>query len=173
MLGYVISTGQGAGDRLLAEVAQGLVARNVVLAGVVQSNYEFDPERRCHMDLTVLGQGPIIRISQDRGRHARGCRLDPQGLAEAVRHVDQALERGDVAVLIVNKFGKSELEGEGFREVIGKALLLNVPVVTTVSAGHVAGFLDFADGLASELPADAAQIVAWCLQHCAGADQPR
>ncbi len=133
MLGYVVKTGQGAGDALLAAVVAGLAARGVALAGVVQSNYVFDPDRHCHMDLTVLGDGPVVRISQDRGRHARGCRLDPEGLALAVGHVEAALDSGQAALLVVNKFGKAELDGEGFRQTIGKALLAGLPVLTTVS----------------------------------------
>jgi len=168
MLGYVINTAQGAGDALLSQVASGLAARGIRLAGVVQSNYVFDPERRCHMDLSLLDHDRVIRISQDRGKHARGCRLDPEGLAQAVALVDAALERGGSQVLIVNKFGKAELEGEGFREAIGKAMLAGIPVLTTVSGGHVQGFLEFASGLAEELPDDPQRIIDWCLAQAAG-----
>ena len=165
MLGYVVNAGRGMGDRLLADVADRLAGRGLRLAGVVQTNYVFDPERRCHMDLSVLGQGPVVRISQDRGRHARGCRLDPEGLALAVGHVEAMLDQGSVDLLIVNKFGKSELDGEGFRDLIGKAVLAGIPVLTSVSAGHRDGFLDFAADLASELPPDPERIVAWCLEQ--------
>ena len=167
MLGYVVKTGQGAGDALLAAVIAGLAARGVALAGVVQSNYVFDPDRHCHMDLTVLGDGPVVRISQDRGRHARGCRLDPEGLALAVGHVEAALDGGAAALLVVNKFGKAELDGDGFRETIGKALLAGLPVLTTVSPSHRAAFLDYAGELAQELPADADSVIAWCLEQAA------
>ena len=172
MLGYAINTAQGAGDDLLSQVAESLVSQGFVLAGVLQSNYVFDPERRCHMDLTVLGQGPVIRISQDRGRHARGCRLDPQALALAVHQVAQALDQGGADLVIVNKFGKAEAEGEGFRDVIGKALLADVPVLTTVLPGNLATFLEFAGPFAIELPADPALIVGWCLaQRGPGTDR--
>lgn len=164
MLGYVVNAGRGAGDVLLAQVATALAAQGLRMAGVVQTNYEFDPEKRCHMDLNVLGQGPVIRISQDRGRHARGCRLDAQGLAEAVAHVEAMLDAGSADILIINKFGKSEMDGDGFRDVIAKALLAGVPVLTAVSNGHRAGFLDFAGEFAQELPADLGAILDWCGQ---------
>ena len=168
MLGYVINTGKGAGDALLAAVAQDLRARGVGIAGVVQTNYVFDPERRCHMDLAVLGRDAVLRISQDRGRHARGCRLDPDGLAQAVAMVERDLDTGAPALLLINKFGKSELDGDGFRDVIAKALMAGVPVLTGVSKGNLAGFLDFAGDLATELPADQARIVAWCMAQATG-----
>ena len=163
MLGYVIAGGRGAGDRLIAAVAEALSARGLPLAGAVQLNVEHAPDRHCHMDLRILGAGATFRISEDRGPHARGCRLDAQGLAQAVRRVEESLDRQAPAVLIVNKFGKEEAEGGGFREVIGRALLAGVPVLTSVSAKNLPAFRAFADGLAEEVPADPERAVAWCL----------
>ena len=167
MLGYVVKTGQGMGDRLLGAVVAELGLRGVAMTGAVQSNYVFDPDRHCHMDLTVLGQGASVRISQDRGRHARGCRLDPQALALVVGQVEAALDTGTPALLVVNKFGKAELDGEGFRDAIAKALVAGLPVLTTVSPGQLAGFQAFAGDLACELPADVAAVVDWCLAQLA------
>ena len=163
MLGYVISLGQGSGDRLIAAVAERISARGLPLAGAVQLNVEHDPERRCHMDLMILGQGGNFRISEDRGRHARGCRLDSHGMALAVQRVEADLARQPPALLIINKFGKEEAEGGGFREVIGHALLAGVPVLTSVSVANLPAFRAFADGLATEIPAEIDAAVAWCL----------
>lgn len=163
MLGYVISPGRGAGDRLLAAVADDLAVRGIALAGAVQLNVEHEPDRPCHMDLRILGAGETFRISEDRGRHARGCRLDPQGLADGVLRVEAGLARG-AAIVIVNKFGKAEAEGGGFREAIGRALVADIPVLTAVSAQNLPAFLDFADGMATELSAEFDAVVAWCLR---------
>lgn len=167
MLAYAINTGRGQGDGLLAEVASALALRGVSLAGVIQSNLEFDPLRRCHMDLTILGQGPVVRISQDRGRHARGCRLDTAALSVAVAHVETALAQGQPRLLIINKFGKAEIDGGGFRDAIARAMLDGIPVLTTLSQGHLAAFTAFAADLATELPADPAAILHWCLDQLA------
>lgn len=162
MLGYVISSGRGEGDRLMVAVAEALAARGIAVAGAVQVNVERGAGCRCDMDLRVLGGREVLRISEDRGPHSSGCRLDPRGLAEAVQRVETALDRG-AALLIVNKFGKAESEGGGFRAVIGKAMLAGVPVLTAVSAKQVPGFLAFAEGLGTELPADPEAVLAWCL----------
>ena len=169
MLGYIVSSGTGSGDRLIAAVAETLAARGVALAGAVQLNVEHDPDRPCHMDLRVLGQGVRFRISEDRGRHARGCRLDPRGLALAVQQVETHLDRQPPALLIVNKFGKEEAQGSGFRAAIGTALAAGLPVLTSVSARNLPAFLAFADGLAAEVPADPDRAVAWCLDATAEA----
>jgi len=168
MLGYIISSGRGAGDRLMIAIAGQLAARGIAVAGAVQINIEHDPARHCHMDLRILGHEDVLRISEDRGRHARGCRLDPRGLADAVQRVESVLDQRAASVLIVNKFGKQEAEGGGFREVIGRALIAGLPVLTTVSEGNLPAFLRFADGMATEVPPDAAAAVAWCLAASPG-----
>jgi nucleoside-triphosphatase THEP1 len=168
MLGYMISTGRGAGDRLMIAVAEGLAAKGIAVAGAVQLNVEHDPERHCHMDLHILGRDDVLRISEDRGRHARGCRLDPRGLADAVQRVETVLDEGRAGVLLINKFGKQEAEGGGFREVIGRALLDGRPVLTTVSQGNLPAFLAFADGLGVEIAPDAEAAVDWCLAALSG-----
>ncbi|MFN3955871.1 MAG: DUF2478 domain-containing protein [Pararhodobacter sp.] len=161
MLGYVIGARRGAVDTLIAEVAQALLAEGIALAGVVQVNSETGPQTRCDMDLQVLTQGKQVRISQSLGPMARGCRLDPQGLEAAVGMVEAALDAAP-ALLIVNKFGKAELEGRGFRPVIGRALAEGVPVLTAVNEANLEGFTRFAEGLGTPLPPDAAQVLAWC-----------
>lgn len=164
MLGYFVPTGRGEGDRLLAAVAEDLAIRGVAVAGAVQHNVDYDPDRRCHMDLSVIGQDGRVRISQERGKLASGCRLDAQGLVEAVQRVEAALAGQSVGLVIVNKFGVQECEGGGFREVIGRALTAGIPVLTSVSSGHLSAFLAFADGLAEEIPPTHAAVVDWCLK---------
>jgi len=161
MLGYVMAEGRGAADLLIRDVALRLRAEGVSLAGAVQFNIETDPARKCQMDLQILSGNDTIRISQDLGVLARGCRLDPAGLERAVGLVSAALETG-ADCLIINKFGKQEAEGRGFRPLIGDALAAGVPVLTAVNPGNVDAFLGFAQDLAERLPEDAALVADWC-----------
>lgn len=162
MLGYVVSEGRGEGDRLIREAAERLRAAGLPLAGAVQVNLDRDPARKCDMDLHILSGHDTVRISQDLGRLARGCRLDPEGLERAVGLVAAALAENP-ALLIVNKFGKQEIDGRGFRPVIGEALAAGIPVLTAVNAGNVEAFEAFAEGFGDRLPADVDRIVDWCL----------
>lgn len=165
MLGYVTAEGRGAADRLLTELAQKLVSEGWPLAGVVQLNLERSPDRHCDMELQVLGHTHSVRISQDLGPHARGCRLDAAGLEQAVGMVEAALDTGP-ALLIINKFGKTEAEGRGFRNVIGRALADGVPVLTSVSNANLAAFLAFSDGLAAPVSPDPDSLRAWVEANC-------
>ena len=75
-------------------VAERLMAEGWLLAGAVQANPDGARGNKCHMDLHVLATGDVIRISQDLGALARGCRLDAGGLASAVGLAEASLEKG-------------------------------------------------------------------------------
>lgn len=161
MLGYVVSEGRGRADALLAEVAGQLMDAGWNIAGAVQVNVDRDDGRPCEMDLHVLAGDRVIRISQNLGALAKGCRLDPAALEETVGLVERALT-GGVRLLIVNKFGKQELDGRGFRPLIGRALAQGTPVLTAVGTEAATRFGDFAGGLGQHLPLDAGAVLAWC-----------
>ena len=161
MLGYVISEGRGTVDPLMARVAGRLMARGWPVAGVVQVNTDTGPDRKCDMDLQVLTGAEPVRISQRLGRLARGCRLDPQGLERAVGLVERALDAGP-RLVVINKFGKAELDGRGFRPLIGLALAEGVPVLTAVNRANLAGFHAFTGGIGTALPPEPAAILDWC-----------
>jgi hypothetical protein len=159
-LAYVIGGARGEGDRLLAEVAAALAARGWPLAGVVQINTDRG-DSPCDMDLSVLGLGRTVRISQSLGPHSQGCRLDPEGLETAVGLVAGTLARGP-RLMIVNKFGKAEVEGRGFRPLIGEALAAGIPVLTGVRAVNLEGFRAFAGGFEEALEGQVSAILRWC-----------
>lgn len=159
MLGYVmIPTDEaegGAAARLLVQTAARLAAEGIRLAGAVQLNHD-RPDGACDMELAILGEdaeGPAIRISQDLGRCAQGCRLDGDALARAVGRAAVVLGRG-ADLLIVNKFGKQEAQGGGFRDLIGQALVQGVPVLLSVAPTQQAQFLAFAENLAQPVAAE-------------------
>lgn len=167
VLGYVTGEGRGESDRLLAVVAERLQAEGWPLAGVVQHNTARAGQRRCDMDLQVLGRGERVRISQGLGEAAQGCRLDPDGLETAVGLVEASLP--GARMLIVNKFGKAEIEGRGFRLLIGEALGRGLPVLVGVKRDNLTGFAAFAEGLAEALPSDVEALLDWCRAQAGGA----
>lgn len=160
-LGYVSLPGRGANDRFLAQVAARLQDRDLKLAGTVQTNIERADRTKCDMDIVVLPDGPVLRISEDRGNLARGCRLDAGVLEQAVAGVSRAVPGADL--LIVNKFGKQEAEGRGMAPLIAEALERNLPVLLGVNGLNLPAFQTFAGGLETALAADIDQVVEWCV----------
>ncbi|MDA3888908.1 MAG: DUF2478 domain-containing protein [Allgaiera sp.] len=157
----VMSDERGRTDLILAEVAVALMAKGLQVAGVVQTNFDRPGRSHCDMDIWVLPDGPEIRINQQLGEGAHGCRLDAGALETAVAQVEARFSE-DVDILILNKFGKHEAEGRGFRALIAEALARGIPVLTGVNRLNAAAFDQFAEGMAEPLAAEAAQILSWC-----------
>lgn len=130
--------------RALAAQARG---RGLVPGGVLP---EAGASRggRCDMLLRDLFSGETIRISEDRGALARGCRLDRDGLARACALILANLRFCDLVLL--NKFGRAEVEGGGFRSVIGDALTLGIPTIIGVPRRNLQDWRAFAGDLAHE-----------------------
>ncbi|MCC5992483.1 MAG: DUF2478 domain-containing protein [Rhodobacteraceae bacterium] len=163
-LACISVAGKGLTDACLAQAVALIQARGVRLAGTVQSNPQRADRPKCDMDVHILPDGPVLRISEDRGPHARGCRLDA-GVLEAA--VAATLERLDGAeMLVINKFGKQEAEGRGFVPVIAEAVARGLPVLVGVNPLNHAAFHAFAEGMVQDLTADPDTIVNWAIAQC-------
>lgn len=135
LLHALISDRQGEAEGAIAALVGGLIARGVKLAGVMQA--EPGRPRRCRCDsiLRDLSSGREISIAQELGAGARGCRLDHGALETAAEWVEASLEAG-VEALVINKFGKREAEGHGFRPAMASAAALGIPAITTLAPGN-------------------------------------
>lgn len=148
-------------DDFMAAVVSRLDAEGIRVCGLVQENFGDDPNCSV-MTLVDLGSSGRFGISQRLGADARGCRLDPHGLAAAGGQLDQALA-GGADLLVLNKFGKAEAEqGAGLRSTVSRALDVGLPVLTAVRPPYTAGWADFHGGLAAELAPDLDTVLAWC-----------
>ncbi|MCI2399614.1 DUF2478 domain-containing protein [Aliiroseovarius subalbicans] len=163
-IAYTMAPGRGDTNSLLFKLAQSLVARGYRPSGTVQIDTERDYDGPCDMDVKVLPDGSVLRISQNLGRGSSGCRLDVGALETAVGLVGADLASG-ADCLIVNKFGKHEAEGHGFRTVIADALARDIPVLVGTNKLNQAAFETFADGLAQNLPPDLKSLEDWVFTH--------
>jgi len=159
-IGYMTAEARGDLDLLLHGLALRAAARGLRLCGTVQINSDCGPDRPCDMDVRILPDGPVIRISQSLGPGARGCRLDPDALEQAVAHTSARLAAG-CDLLIVNKFGKQEADGRGFRGVIADALGAGIPVLVGVNRLNLERFEAFTEGLAEPVEPDVGALDTW------------
>lgn len=169
-IAYTMAPGRGDTDLMLSAVARTLQGQGYNPAGVVQVNSERADDGPCDMDVLVLPQGPTFRISQNLGRNSKGCRLDPDALETAVGLVAARLVTG-ADCLIINKFGKHEAEGRGFRAVIAEALGQDIPVLVGLNPLNAPAFLDFVGDMAIELPAAAQDLQGWLVPLIKGRRQ--
>ncbi|KPA23560.1 hypothetical protein shim_01680 [Shimia sp. SK013] len=159
-IAYTMARGRGELDLLLAELAKRLQARGVATRGIVQTNSECESDHRCDMDVQILPDGDVIRISQHLGKEARGCRLDPNAMAHAVTQVARSME-GPYDVFMLNKFGKQEADGQGFRDLIAEAAASGATVIAGTNPLNSEKFEQFADGMATEVAPDIDVLLAW------------
>jgi nucleoside-triphosphatase THEP1 len=157
-----IRTEQGeAADRLFEKLVDRLRTQGVVVSGVIQRRAEFADTCCAEMGLELLSTGEIVQISQPLGKGSQGCRLDPRGLAEITVHLLAELEKKP-DLLILNRFGKGEQDGQGFRQLIGHAVELSIPVLTAVRSPFLDDWRAFAGDLSTELSPKLPEIEAWC-----------
>lgn len=155
---YVSLHGRGQTDACLTAAVRLLQAAGLRLSGTFSLETD-DPS--CDMQLQVLPDGPVIRINQNLGSQARGCRLDGGALEHAVVEVSSRTEGAQA--LIVNKFGKLEAMGRGYVPLIAEALERGIPVLIGVNALNLPDLLTFAGDMAQALPGDPQAIADWAL----------
>lgn len=146
----LVYSDSAAADHVLREIAVGLLEEGYRLAGLVQINTPRPGRSRCDMMLEELASGEHLGISQDLGREARGCVLDTSQLLTAMEKVRATLvERPDLVIL--NKFGKTEAEGGGFRPLIADSIESGLPLLIGVPWRNIESWRLFAGPLAREV----------------------
>ncbi|MCP4316885.1 MAG: DUF2478 domain-containing protein [Hyphomicrobiales bacterium] len=147
-------------DGILIDAVKALKAEGIRVGGFVQHDTP-DTESCCsitHVEDVMTGSRH--RITQALGAGSKGCRLDPQALAEMAGRLLLLLDE-EVDIIVLNRFGKGESDGQGFRAVIEKAIDLGVPVLTAVRDTYLPAWEEFSGELAAALPMDAAAANEW------------
>ena len=150
-------------DQLIAGVVQVLEAEGVALCGVLQHEVA-DTEGCCaSMYLQNISDGACLKLSQDLGSGSQGCRLNPHTLAESSGQLLLEMDKNP-DLLVLNRFGKGEAEGHGFRTVLEKAYQRQIPVLVGVKETHRAAWEEFAGCFSRALKVDSRSVLMWCLK---------
>lgn len=148
-------------DRLLEAFVSTKLASGLRICGVLQSRSGAKGECYCSdMDLKAIGTGKVFRISQSLGSGSSGCRLHPGAMAECSAYLDQQIQEG-CDLLVLNRFGKGESQGQGFRELISTALMAGIPVLTATRENYRKDWQIFAGELGVELPFEQSAVSLW------------
>jgi len=147
-------------DTLLARVAYQLRGDGWKLAGVVQAP-DASRNSRCEMTLEDLATGIRVETTDRLGPSASGCRLDTEALEDSVGLAASALDC-DTRLVVINRFGKRETEGAGFRSMIEHAVVLDVPVLVGLKRMHMDAWTCFVGGEPLLLPHRPEEVLRWC-----------
>ena len=132
-------------EALLAEFATELKTRGFAVGGQLQETTRAADGRKTHMEVTELDTGRRLSIGQSLGKASKSCILDSQALAEASGAMRRAVE-ARVDLLFVNKFSKSECEGQGLAPEMLTAVAEGIPVLTAVPGVLIQEWIDFTGG---------------------------
>ncbi|HMN84044.1 MAG TPA: DUF2478 domain-containing protein [Burkholderiaceae bacterium] len=163
----IIDDGSGRAARLLSDVVRGLREAGCRVRGLVMTRPCGGADCASEMVLVDVETRDEYPVSQSLGPHSQACRADPHGFARASVALRHALH-DDPALLVVNRFGMLEAEGQGFRAEFLEILSHDVPLLTVVAARHVDAWQQFT-GAATVLPADAQAVREWLARTVSGA----
>ncbi|NIY75364.1 DUF2478 domain-containing protein [Thalassospira sp. HF15] len=146
-------------DDLLAGIADAMLANGKSVAGYVQKRRK-DADCGTLVHVRNLRSGDEMPITKNRGKMAKGCKLDGDALSTLAEQLARDVEAGS-DILIIARFGRSEAEGRGLRDVISRALDLEIPVLVGVRDEYRDAWEEFHGGYADALTLDATAIENW------------
>lgn len=156
----IVYSNSAAACRSLSELGYRLRDGGVVVAGIVPYHAMRDEESCCDMEVEELASRFVLQLAEDTDDKQDGCRVDPAALQEAAALIAAAFNK-DPELVIINKFGRLEVEGLGLGEVISDAVDRGIPLVVGVPERHVASFREFTCGLAEEAQLGSPRIQQW------------
>jgi Protein of unknown function (DUF2478) len=169
-LAYFTMPDRGMTDALIAQAVEEFEINGLRLAGTVRAR-PVDPHAHpCDMELRVLPDGPVTRISQTLGSGSKGCRLDGGAIESIAAAVEMRLIAADL--LIINKFGKQEARSRGLCPAIAMAQEMGIPTLVGVNQMNRPDFMAFSAGMAEPLPPDLRAIHAWFDRVIALSEKP-
>ena len=107
-------------DEVLETVVRAVQSRGYPVAGYLQRETPDGPGCCSATFLEDVSSGEQLRITQALGAGSRGCRLNPQALADVSGRLLSVVD-ANTDLLVLNRFGKGESDGHGFRSVIESA----------------------------------------------------
>jgi hypothetical protein len=143
-------------DAILREFASDLNARGFRVVGMTQAGHCADSS----LSVVLLHSGDKLLLAQDFDPAASGCRLDVARLQNAGARVADAFDAG-ADLLVINRFGKRERDGQGLGYLIERALNAGTPVVIAVSNQRLGEWTKFAGDKTVELACDRPSLDAW------------
>jgi hypothetical protein len=143
-------------DTILRDFASDLNARGLRAVGMTQAGQCADSS----LSVVLLHSGEKLLLAEDFDPAASGCRLDVARLQNAGARVGAALEAG-ADLLIINRFGRRERDGQGLAYLIERARDADTPVVIAVSSARLAEWIEFAGGMTVKLACDRHALDTW------------
>lgn len=149
-------------DAFLAEIVARERARGRRMQGMLMTYPDRGAGCASAMVLVDIATNESYLVSQALGSGSSSCRADTQGFARASGVFRRALAapRGEVDLVVCNRFGELEAAGGGFAAELLELMAAGVPLLTVVAPRFRDAWTRFTGG-APLLPVDADSVHAW------------
>ncbi len=132
-------------DGLLMDFADDLRNAGLRAVGVIQRG------RSCRsqtprLGVVMLPDGEAAELVRPAAICAAGCGLDPDRLTDVATRLAIAIEDG-ADLVIINRFGRAEAEGQGLIDLVALAVAADIPVLIAVPERRFADWIRFTDGM--------------------------
>lgn len=145
---------------ILSQAVAHLRNQGIAVGGLLQEAESGRSEPCVTLQVVDLRSGQRSRITQNRGKEARGCKLDEQGLLALSYCIDQAVD-DRVDLVVVSRFGRAEAAGGGLLASFTAAVCAGVPLLTAVREPYLERWAAFHGGLAVDLPPTVDAVLGW------------
>ncbi len=147
-------------DALLIEAVGAFQAQGLTVAGVTQTYSDTQGCSGSQVRLQSIDGSLDMAIMEPRGQESQGCRLDYHAMADASSWIENALDQ-TADLFVLNRFGRSECEGNGLRSILQRCAEDERPTLVAVRHDYVAAWNEFHGGLGDVLPARLDAILDW------------
>jgi hypothetical protein len=155
VVGLVLRDDQSDTESLLQRFVARLTDAGTDVAGILQQ-----PGGGREMVWTDITSGQVTVISQSLGKDSRGCRVDPAAVAVLSQKLRDDIGRRP-ALLVINRFGRLEAEGNGLAAEMLEAMAQTIPLLTSLAPTHRDAWDSRTGGIGTWLPADDQALWAW------------
>lgn len=145
---------------VLMDVIVRLREEGALIGGLLQQPESLGSAKCLMLDLVDLRSGDRARITQNRGKESRGCKLDEEGLISLSHCIDTAI--GDrVDLVVISRFGRTEAAGHGLLACFSDVVCAGIPLLTAVREPYVDRWREFHGGVAVDLPPSCDAVLDW------------
>ncbi len=147
---------------LLHSFADKVAANGWRVGGVVQEVLRDEDGKTIGLDGIALDTGERIAINRPtkEDRLNKTCSLDKSALADASSAVDRAIRAG-VDLIVIEKFGEQEQQGDGLASDILHAVSEGIPTLVAVPEGVRDQWNEFSGRLGQDLEFSASVFSDW------------
>lgn len=147
-------------DLVLFEFVKDLQTSGKRVAGMLQLGRQADAHRDHAIQVTLLLQKKDIALSHRVLPQPVCCGLEMRSLHQLTDAVTTDIRSG-ADVVVINRFGKLEVEGGGFVQAIAAAAALDIPVIVAVPESNFRSWIAYSGGMSVKLACNRRNIESW------------